>query len=242
MQGTLVDMTVTSLIQHNCMEEKTSRLTLKRANQTAVIFFEGGNMTHAVTGDVEGEEAVYQIIRWEEGEFTLDAGITSPKNTITQNWSGILLEGARLLDEHINDLDQLFDQPLDIGSDTMAQKIEDILKEMSNEVTGHIGCAVVGMDALSIAAYSQEKLDLDQVSAQVTLLMKLVDTSVAKVNASAVMEDNLLTTKNVYLLTRYLPDKKHYLGILADRKTAVLGNMRLMSKIYAERIAKIMPR
>jgi hypothetical protein len=40
----------------------------------------------------------------------------------------------------------------------------------------------------------------------------------------------------------YLPNKQHFLGIIADRKTAILGNLRLMAKIYSERIAKAMPR
>ncbi|GAP12590.1 uncharacterized distant relative of homeotic protein bithoraxoid [Longilinea arvoryzae] len=242
MQGTLADMTITDLIQHNCMEQKTARLTLRHANQSAIVFFQDGNMTHAVCGNVEGEEAVYQIIRWEDGEFSLDAGITSPKTTITQNWSGILLEGARLLDENANEIDQLFDQPLVTGLDTMAQKIEDILKEMGNEITGFVAGMVVGMDALPIAVYSKEKEDVDMVSAQMTLLLKLVDTSVSKLDSSIVMKDNLLTARNAYVLMHHLPDKKHFIGIIADRKTAVLGNLRLMSGIYSERISKVMPR
>lgn len=243
MQGTLADMTITDLIQHNCMEQKTARLTLRHGNQSAMVFFQDGNMTHAACGDVEGEEAVYQIIRWEDGEFSLDVGITAPKKTIAQNWSGILLEGARLLDENANDdLDLVFDQPLETGSNTMAQKIEDILKEMGNEITGFVAGVVVGTDALPIAVYSKEKEDVDTVSAQMTLLVKLADTTISKLDSSMVMQDNLLTTKNAYVLMHHLPDKKHFIGIITDRRSAVLGNLRLMSGIYSDRIAKVMPR
>jgi predicted regulator of Ras-like GTPase activity (Roadblock/LC7/MglB family) len=241
MQGTLTDMSVTDLIQHNCMEQKTSRLTLKHANQTATVFFQDGNMTHAICGSVQGEEAVYQIIGWEDGEFMLETGITSPENSITQNWSGILLEGVRLLDEQNAEPDLLFDQPLEMGNETMAQKIEDILKEMGNEITGHIASAIVGMDALNIAAYAQQKVDIDLVSAQMTLLVKLVDTSVEKIMGAPLLEDNLVSTENAFVLLHFLPDKKHFMAVIADRHTAVLGNMRLMSKIYSERIAKNMP-
>lgn len=241
MQGTLADMAVTDLIQHNCMEQKTARLILKHGNQTATVFFQDGNMTHAICGGLKGEEAVYQIIRWEEGDFNLDVGITSPEITIAENWSGILLEGARLLDEQSIDTDLLFDQPFEMGNNTMAQKIEDILKEMGNEITGHIASTIVGMDALNIAAYSQQKIDIEMASAQLTLLMKLVDTSAEKVMGPMSMEDNLLTTQNTYVLMHLLPDRKHFMAVIADRRTAVLGNMRLMSKIYSERIAKNMP-
>jgi hypothetical protein len=41
---------------------------------------------------------------------------------------------------------------------------------------------------------------------------------------------------------RFLPGKQYYLGIAANRKTGNLGNMRLISKTYAERLSKAMPR
>jgi predicted regulator of Ras-like GTPase activity (Roadblock/LC7/MglB family) len=242
MQGKLSDMTAIDLIQHNCMEQKTVRLTINNANQTAVVFFQGGNMTHASCGEMEGEEAIYQLISWEDGDFMLDAGITSPVNTITHNWSGILLEGARRLDEQSMDTEQDANQSIELGFEPMAIKIEGILKELGSEITGHIASTVVGMDAFTIASFSSEKVDIDSVSAQMTLLIKLVDTSVTKVDSGASMEDNLLTTEKAYLLMTFLPGKTHFLGVIADRKTAVLGNLRLMSNIYAERIAKVMPR
>jgi predicted regulator of Ras-like GTPase activity (Roadblock/LC7/MglB family) len=241
MQGKLSDMTAIDLIQHNCMDQKTVRLTVNNADQTAVVFFQGGNMTHASCGSKEGEEAIYQLISWEDGDFVLDAGITSAVTTITHNWSGILLEGARRLDEQNLDTEPDANQSIELGFEPMAIKIEGILKELGSEITGHIASTVVGMDALTIASFSSEKVDIDSVSAQMTLLLKLVDTSVSKVDSTASLEDNLLTTQKAYLLMTFLPDKTHFLGVIADRKTAVLGNLRLMSNIYAERIAKVMP-
>ena len=242
MQGNLSDMTVMDLIQHNCMEQKTARLKLSQKNQSAEIYFQNGNMTHAVFGDLSGEEAVYQIIPWEDGEFLLENGIIATETTITQNWSGILLEGVRRLDEQSLEKTTEDDSLFITGNENMAQKIETILKELGNEVTGHIASTVVGMDALNIAEYSTEKLDMEMVSAQMTLLYKLIDSSVSKINSSLVLEDSLLTTENTYLFMRFLPDKQHFLGIIVHRRTAILGNLRLMSKIYADRIAKAMPK
>jgi predicted regulator of Ras-like GTPase activity (Roadblock/LC7/MglB family) len=242
MQGKLSDMTVIDLIQHNCMEHKTARLTLTQADESAYVFFDGGNITHATYNDDMGEEVIYQIISWEDGDFLLENGIEAPEVTITNNWSGILLEGARRLDEDGMDTDQTFDQSLDIGQTTMAQKIETILEEMGSEITGHIASTVVGMDALNIASYSDQKINIDLTSAQMTLLLKLVDTSVQKLGDSKALEDNLLTTSNAYVLINYIPGNTHFLGIIADRKTAVLGNLRLMSKVYAKKIGKALPK
>ena len=242
MQGTLKDMSVINLIQHNCMEQKTARLMLNRDNQIAMVFFQGGNMVHAICGNEQGEEVVYHIISWEDGTFNLETGIEPPDVTITRSWSGLLLEGARRLDENeletdLFELDQTI-QPEEVNE--MA-KLDDILKEMGGEVTGYIASSIVGMDGICIAQHAKVKMDAEVTAAQMTLLLKLVDSSVTKLGAG-VVEDNLTTTDNTYTLMRYLPDKQYYLGLAIDRKTGSLGNARMISKMYGDRIAKAMPR
>jgi len=122
----------------------------------------------------------------------------------------------------------------------MAQKLDETLKEMSAEITGYIASTVVGLDGMSIAQHTRSKVDPELISAQMALLFKLVDTTMVKVNGGTV-EDNLTTTENAYVMMHYLPGKKYFLGIVTDHKTANLGNMRLIGKIYAERLAKVIP-
>ena len=124
----------------------------------------------------------------------------------------------------------------------MAQKLNDILKELSGEVSGYLASVVVGMDGLSVADHTKSaKSNPETISAQMALLFKLVDTSTGKMNAGAV-EDNLLTTDSAHILMRFLPSKDYFLGVAVDRKAGNLGNLRLMSKLFTDRIAKAMPR
>ncbi len=124
----------------------------------------------------------------------------------------------------------------------MAQKLNDVLRELSGEVSGYLASAVVGMDGLSVADHTKSaKSNPETISAQLALLFKLVDTSAVKMNAGTV-EDNLLTTDSAHVLTRFLPGKDYFLGVAIDRKAGNLGNLRLMSKLYADRIAKAMPK
>ncbi len=122
----------------------------------------------------------------------------------------------------------------------MAQKLDDVLKEMGGEITGYVASAIVGMDGINVAQHARGKVDPDTISAQMTMLLKLVDTSITKLGAG-VLEDNLTTTANALLLMRFLPDKQYYLGLAVDRKAGNLGNMRLISKMYIDKIAKAMP-
>lgn len=120
----------------------------------------------------------------------------------------------------------------------MSENLNDILVEMSTEITGYYSSAVIGMDGLNIAMHSaSEGVDPETISAQITTLFKLVDNTVEKLGAGFV-EDDLLTTEQLYVLMRFLPKKQYFLSIAVSRKKASLGNVRLFSKLYAERIAK----
>ena len=118
--------------------------------------------------------------------------------------------------------------------------LDDILKEMSGEVSGYIASSLMGLDGLMIASDAgKNAIDQETFGAQLTVLLKLVNVSVEKLGAG-VVEDNLTTTESAYILLRFLPDKQYYLCITAGRKTSNLGNMRLMSKIYSDRLSKAM--
>lgn len=239
LQGSLRDMAVADLIQQNCQDRKAAQVTLTRANQTATLFFQDGNLVHAALDDLRGEEAVYALLGWETGQFISQTGVAPPAKTIKRKWTGLLLEGARRLDEA-----QVVSAPPQdaFRMEAQAMDLNNLLKELGEQVEGFQSAAVVGMDGMPIAQFARSKKnDPEVTAAQMTLLVKLVDTSVTRLNAG-IIEDNLLTTDNAYILTRLLKDRGYYLALVAERKTAQLGSLRLNSRIYADRIDKAMPR
>ncbi|PKO02112.1 MAG: hypothetical protein CVU43_09475 [Chloroflexi bacterium HGW-Chloroflexi-5] len=241
MTGNLTGLAAADLIQLNCVDQKIARLQIKHENQNAEIFFSGGQIVHAVSGAQKGEEVVYQVLGWNEGDFSLDNDIKSSETTIQRSWPSLLLEGARRLDE--NELTQTFvkiDHEPESKEIKMAQKFEEILTELAGEVTGFRGSFLVGIDGINLASKFIGDLDPELASAQMAMLLKLVSGSTDKLGAGN-LEDNLTTTEKAYILMRFLPGKQYFLGISAERKSGNLGNMRLMSKLYTERLAKAMP-
>jgi predicted regulator of Ras-like GTPase activity (Roadblock/LC7/MglB family) len=119
--------------------------------------------------------------------------------------------------------------------------MRDILAELGDQVPGFIAASVVGMDGLGIAQYTVANVDVEAINAQMTLLVKLVDTSVNKLGAGT-LEDYLMTTERAYLMLRFLEEGEYYLGIAAIRDRSSLGNLRLNSRIYTRRINQAMPR
>jgi predicted regulator of Ras-like GTPase activity (Roadblock/LC7/MglB family) len=241
MTGNLTGLAAADLIQLNCVDQKIARLQIKHENENAEIFFSGGQIVHAVSGAQKGEEVVYQVLGWNEGDFSLDNDIKSSEITIQRSWPSLLLEGARRLDE--NELTQTLvkiDHEPELKEIKMAQKFEEILTELAGEVTGFRGSFLVGIDGINLASKFIGDLDPELASAQMAMLLKLVSGSTDKLGAGN-LEDNLTTTEKAFILMRFLPGKQYFLGISAERKSGNLGNMRLMSKLYTERLAKAMP-
>jgi predicted regulator of Ras-like GTPase activity (Roadblock/LC7/MglB family) len=99
LEGSLKDLSLANLIQLNCQEMSEVKITLEYLGKGGIIFCSGGNMVHAATGPLKGEEAVYELLRWNGGTFRVQNGVTPPERTIDRNWNSILLEGMQRIDE-----------------------------------------------------------------------------------------------------------------------------------------------
>jgi predicted regulator of Ras-like GTPase activity (Roadblock/LC7/MglB family) len=101
LQGSLQDMSVADLIQHNCQEGRTARIDLRLGTEgpTAVMFLDQGQIVHAESQGEKGEEVVYQVLAWGDGTFSVEPGQTTPERTIQRSYAGLLLEGIRRIDE-----------------------------------------------------------------------------------------------------------------------------------------------
>jgi len=99
LQGNLNEMSLANLIQVNCQEMRSARLMLEHAGQQGEVYFSDGQVSHAVLGDVTGNEAVYEMLTWTDGTFVYDRDQSSPTKTITVKWNALLLEGMKRMAE-----------------------------------------------------------------------------------------------------------------------------------------------
>jgi CheY-like chemotaxis protein/predicted regulator of Ras-like GTPase activity (Roadblock/LC7/MglB family) len=99
LEGNLQMMSLASIIQINCEERNLAQLSLHSPGKSGSIYFKDGEMIHAESGELSGEEAIYSLLGWESGTFQLKMGMEPGLRTIEKPWSGILLEGMRRIDE-----------------------------------------------------------------------------------------------------------------------------------------------
>ena len=98
-QGRLEEMSVTELMQSLEMGQKSCRLRLRHAGEEAELYFSAGQCKHAHLGGTDGDAVAYQVIGWLDGDFEIDFGATSDRETTTLSTTGLLMEAMRLMDE-----------------------------------------------------------------------------------------------------------------------------------------------
>jgi len=98
-QGSLKELPLPDIIQLVSVSGKTGVFQLQTTDQTGEIYLRDGEIVHAVAGDVEGEEAVYELAIWQEGDFVFKPDDATESRTIKKSNTNLLMEAARRIDE-----------------------------------------------------------------------------------------------------------------------------------------------
>src|SRR5688572_31789949 len=98
-QGSLKELPLPDIIQLVSVSGKTGKFTLTRESDRGFIYLTSGQMVHAMVGDLVGEEAIYSLAIWNQGEFQFNPSEDPDRQTITKSNTNLLMEAARRLDE-----------------------------------------------------------------------------------------------------------------------------------------------
>lgn len=99
-KGSVSDFQLGDIVQLNCLGRLTSGLKVVHEEVSGFIYFEDGNIVHAETSRLEGENAFYHIMSWQGGEFFVHRNVKVERETIKKGWQSLLLEAVRRADEH----------------------------------------------------------------------------------------------------------------------------------------------
>jgi CheY-like chemotaxis protein len=99
--GRLSEMGIMDLFPTLEQGQKTCALIIAGPDgkQTATIYFDNGQIHHAVMDDVKGDAVINHIVHWSDGTFQIDFNARSSERTTTTGSQGLLMEALRMLDE-----------------------------------------------------------------------------------------------------------------------------------------------
>ena len=98
-QGSLTELHLPDIIQLISVSGKTGVFHLTDGHLKGQIYLHDGKIVHASLEDVSGEEAVYALAIWSQGDFKFEPGTATPHRTISKSNTNLLMEAARRLDE-----------------------------------------------------------------------------------------------------------------------------------------------
>lgn len=97
--GSLRDLALPDLMQILFHGRKSGKVSVKSSGREGQLHFQEGRMVHAMLDELAGEEAVYEMLAFDEGSFALDPSFQATTTTIQASPEMVILEGLRRLDE-----------------------------------------------------------------------------------------------------------------------------------------------
>jgi CRP/FNR family cyclic AMP-dependent transcriptional regulator len=99
-QGNIKTFSIPELIQTLALNRRTGALVIMDKHAKAEVHFQTGSVAEVALDNLEGEEAFYRLLEWEEGQFQFQPGEIVPiARRITKDTMQLLMEGLRRLDE-----------------------------------------------------------------------------------------------------------------------------------------------
>jgi hypothetical protein len=103
-RGSLSDMNLIDLMQALGPGRRTTWITVKRSgesSETLKVLLSEGKAIFAELGQLQGEEAIYEALKWDKGTWILGPVKVEevPEPNVTLSNEALLMEGCRLIDE-----------------------------------------------------------------------------------------------------------------------------------------------
>jgi hypothetical protein len=118
--GTLLDITIADLVQTMALGRKDGVITVTHGGMQSRIWCVAGEIVDAESGRLKGESAVHRILALQQGDVVAEFCAVSRTPSFRTSISGLLLEGARRLDECAVLRKSLGTGALILGSSAMA--------------------------------------------------------------------------------------------------------------------------
>ena len=99
LQGSLSELSLPDVIQMVSVSGKTGVFSVTRHDEVGKIFLRDGQIVDAAVGSLRGDNAVYEMAIWSEGDFSFNPGEECETVTIHLSNANLMMEAARRLDE-----------------------------------------------------------------------------------------------------------------------------------------------
>ena len=241
-KGRVENITLPSFLQLLELERKTCTLVIRSLGRTGRLFFRGGRLVGAETGDVAGQPAALEIVTWEDADIEISDVCPPVEPEIEAGLSYLLMEGMRLQDERESGQPPHRATPAPGGEARPSRRrrpaargpVAEALKR-GRAIKGALGLVLVDTETgmISDSAVTPEGGPLGvEMAAMAGALAELLREQRRALRQSGgggeALEEVLLTTSERYYIARGLGSgEEHFLLLVLDRHHGNLARAQL---------------
>lgn len=215
------------LIQIYTTSMASGALTIRRAREFGTIWFDRGAMVHAACGKEVGVDAVYRLLQWHDGQFSLDTAATAPVRSIAASWQEVLMEGCRRLDE------QASGRTKPAPSEEGTAEVEVVLGEIEQSVDGLLVAGVFESSAGTLIAQRTPGTDLTVAGPVIAEMVRLESSVMDALGRPMTLQECFsIFGDQVHILVPLQGSRVLYLAVRRDD-----ANLALLRRVV-ERVCK----
>jgi hypothetical protein len=91
-------MGLAEVMQVFSQAQRSGQITYAAGDNYGHVYLQHGQIIHATLNQIEGEDAIFVMLEWQNGTFGFDDGILPHRRSVTSGLEQLLLEGARRSD------------------------------------------------------------------------------------------------------------------------------------------------
>ena len=235
LQGSLGQMDIIDVLQFLNTGGKSGELMIKNLpeGRVANLYFQSGNLIHAVMGDVEGMEVLEDMPHWDQGDFIFLPDILSSKSTIDLPFHHLIMEVVRQYDEKKR-TEEGSEDPSEVepeapvsGRRKKMATLRDLLDDLVR-IEGINTAVLVGRDGFVIDGIdSGGRLDVEDIGAVISTGIGSSEVMGNELSVGTLNQTMVEFEKGIILVN--LVGENAILAVVADLKTP-LGNVRYQVK------------
>lgn len=234
-EGKISEFQITDLIQMNCLGRMTTALYIEHEGTQGEIYFDEGNIVHAEFENLQGEEAFFEILSWEGGNFSVEREKAPAKETIIKGWQSVLLEGMRRLDENKDS----YQIEKETDRKERLKKIDILLQDLI-DINGMILASVFDPEGFPMASKIHpskiKEYDMIELAPLFSKMIKQIENNGEELNLNGLKDIIFEFEKTLIKITRF-PNKSQFLIIMTEIKNN-LGVIRMETKKSLHDLAK----
>jgi len=253
--GALNEIGLVDILQTIDLSKKKGVVNLAHNDETGAIYFDDGNVIDAEYGQLEGEEALYRMMRWKDGFFDIEFRPIRRERKIELSTPQLLMEGLRRLDEWNRILEQF--PPLETIFNVDARELIDRLDEIPDEVNPLIAL-FDGKKTLEEILRNEIFSDLDtmRIVSKLIFFGVLVETQGVSEKVSTVKDAVLVAEEKKKLEERRAPSevktstfiqagsnfkfgKAEGVDLVVDREADRVKTAKIMAEAESTPVAKV---